>query len=167
MKQWSLIFIEIAILAVLFSSCSNMGDKKKQKPGNHIELEDKQENLISRETRKVKGNKLHPKFKVKEYCNREDQDLVMFYLGKFGKKTAFYISIKQTNKSLQVKYQIIDDCCLKFSAKARLDSTKLNLFHLNRTGDPCECFCMYEFEFLLKDMDVPDKLLINKEEVEI
>ena len=165
MKKRSVRFFVLVLLSVFFVSCNGLNNKKEQQTDHNIELEE-EEITTPQETVKLQGKRLHPKFKVTEYCKAEDQDSVMFYLGKFGNKTAFNISVEKVNNQLKVIYRVIDDCCLKFRGKASMDSTKLNLFHLKRAGNPCECKCMYEFEFSFRDLDMPDKLFVNKEEVQ-
>ena len=159
-------FFVMLLLTALFVSCNNETGKKEQQTKDNIKSEE-EEVFVSQETVEIDGKRLHSKFKVTEYCDAEDQDSVMFYLGKFGSKTAFHISVRQEDNQLKVTYRIIDDCCLKFRGKASMDSTKLNLFHLKRLGNPCECFCIYEFEFLIRNIGEHDKLFINKVEVEI
>jgi len=166
MKQ-ILTFPVMVLLVVMYSSCNSTIDKKQQQTENNIKRKNTKGSVITNEIQEIHVEIVHPKFKVTEYCDAEDQDSVMFYFGKFGSKTAFHILVRQEDNQLKVTYRIIDDCCLKFRGKASMDSTKLNLFHLKRLGNPCECFCIYEFEFLIRNIGEHDKLFINKVEVEI
>ncbi|MEN8121932.1 MAG: hypothetical protein ABFS35_16395 [Bacteroidota bacterium] len=160
MNNQNLISIATAFLTVILVSCDSKTDERNQQTENNPEQ------IISVVKKESTTKRLLPEFKVTEYCDREDQDTVMFYLAKFDKREPFNISVAQAKSALKIKYSVIDDCCLKYRGKASLDSVKLNLYHLKRAGNPCECFCMYEFEFVLRNTDIPDKLFINKKEVE-
>ena len=89
--------------AALLVSCNSDSDKKEQQTDNNIELEGEEENLIPEESVEIQGKRLHPKFKVTEYCDKEDQDSVMFYLGGFGNKTSFNMLVEQENSTLKIK----------------------------------------------------------------
>ena len=153
----------ILIFPVLFG-CTNEIQEEHKDEGIVISEED---SLSKVKKNNEVGKKLYPIFTVKEYCNKEDQDSVMHFLQMFEKKTPFNISTGHIDDKLKITYRVIDDCCLKFRGKASISITKLNLYHLKKTGNPCECFCMYEFEFLIRGIDMPKSLIINKYEVEI
>ncbi|MEA2043591.1 MAG: hypothetical protein U9N85_13700 [Bacteroidota bacterium] len=155
MKHIYLIVL-IAVLAVIGCNNKNISSEKST---NKIEIE-------SQEVKPAPKH-LNFRFSVEEFCDADFQDSVYYYMGKYGKCKAFHGIVKPKGDRLLISYKVIDDCCLKFRGKAVGDSAKLNLYHLNRSSEVCECNCLYRFDFVLSRVsDIPTKIFVNKEPVD-
>ena len=116
---------------------------------------------------KMRSKTLFPRFNTTEYCKAEDQEMVYEEMGEFGKENPYNLKTEFEGKRMYISYAYIDDCCQDFRAKATLESDKLMLYHLNYSGEVCECKCKYVMTFEINGLDsIPKELYINKERID-
>ncbi len=148
----------IPVLVILaFSFCNEKSeDSHEQISENVFEKEDTVKTKIKEETERS----FYQSFKFTENCN--DQEKVYEDYGKYGKKKPYNVTLSNNNDTLTINYQIIDDCCLRFTGGITQRKEERLDLACNKYGSPCECNCIYLFEYILPYTEMPDTLFINK-----
>ncbi len=89
-----------------------------------------------------------PRFTVsfKELC-KDDHGMFMDLkkYKRYGKHCPYAIDEKTNDDSLQISFDFIDDCCLRYAGAIQLSNDTLWLYYYkaNDSSDPCDCYCDY------------------------
>ncbi|MCF8238454.1 MAG: hypothetical protein K9I85_09890 [Saprospiraceae bacterium] len=73
----------------------------------------------------------------------------------------------QSGDTATFNVSVVSDCCSKFEGQLELSNRTLTLDYTN-TGDVCDCYCVYQMQFVIRGVHEDTKtILFHKEELQI
>lgn len=140
-------YIFILISVVIFSCSSQNEEKKTTTIPDHSEIKDT----------------LNYAFYGRDLCSSSgghllNTDTMLLY----GRNVPYHVEMVDTNGKTWVKFEAIFDCCLEpYGSVKIVNDTAVLDWGVSGKG-PCDCWCDYEFNYLLpKDSYNPEMIVIK------